>query len=424
MTVNADARADTVISYLPDEAADRPTGLVQAVPLTAPVARQSNGIFLDEVPGGTHRIGGRLRNLMDLLLEAPTQTMDVILDPALRRRDHRHGSRVRGPESATLAEGDAARARTGEFAAEQWIEDLQTVRLNQHVYLLPWANPDASALAAQDLCKGPLDERRRRQASTHAATATARRSSTPRSTVSRPGAGLSAAAAAGANLHVLAQESLTQLTPTMTTVIPRPSCRSLPAAARSASWFRAPTSAAVEFPSDLSALDYRQYVMAETTVRALSSTQSPVTVIAAPQNWNPGPANDFDLAPITRPPDVLPQSLLETSEGDDPQPYDGSGLDHRQATGPDSQVWLPPSANCARTAGCTSISSPTPPRPTTPTSDRSRMSGSSTWQFQPERGQALVRRAGRDYAAKTESVTITVPTSSRCRAHRGGSRSR
>ena len=29
------------------------------------------------------------------------------------------------------------------------------------------------------------------------------------------------------------------------------------------------------------------------------------------------------------------------------------------------------------------------------------MSGSSTWQFQPARGEALVRRAGRDYAAKT-----------------------
>ena len=213
--MNADARADTVMSYLPDDAADRPTGLVQAVPLTAPVARQTNGIFLDEVLGDAVSSGGRLRNLMDLLLDAPPHTMDVVLDPALADAVTDMAAGLRGAESREPSPmatppvpgtGDV-RGRSGGSRI------CRPSSSNQNVYLLPWGNPDASALASARPARGPDDHRRGGSQRTPRRTATARRSSTGRSTVSRRGPDCPLPRQPGANLHVLSQESLTELTP-------------------------------------------------------------------------------------------------------------------------------------------------------------------------------------------------------------------
>jgi hypothetical protein len=134
-----------------------------------------------------------------------------------------------------------------------------------------------------------------------------------------------------------------------------------------------------------------------------------VTVITAPQNWNPGPSLDFDLAPITRPADVLPQSLLDTSESDEPQPYVGpvAIIDER----PGLTSGLVAAIRELRENGRVYVDLLSEGAEADQAYQREvAMSGSSTWEYRPVRGQVLVRRAGRDYAARTGSVTLTVPT--------------
>lgn len=405
---NADARADTLMSYLPDDASDRPTRLVQAVPVTAAVTRHTNGVFLDDDLGALVSSEGRLRNVMDLILDSPPETMDVVLDPAVvdAISDMAEGYEVQSLRE--LADDEPPVAGVAASAAQQWIDDLSTVKVEQKVYLLPWGSPDSSALVSADL-PGVMATAVR-VSSVYAAA-----NDYSGTIVDWPidgqttRAGLSNATLAGTNLHVLSQDTLPDLTPEDDNGYPPPVV--------SVSTGRGPVRAVVsrtdiggaDFPRNLSTLDYRQYVMAETTIRALSSTEKPVTVVAAPINWDPGSSQDVDLGPITSPTDVLAQSLLDTSEVDVPQPYVGPVAITDQRPG--LSAGLIAAIRDLRENGKVFVDLLIDGAESDQSYQRTlAMSGSATWEYQPERGRTLTQRAAREYSARTNAVTLTVPS--------------
>lgn len=404
---NADARADTVMSYLPDSAASRPVRLVQAIPVTAAVSRQTNGLFIDDELAALISDGGRLRNVLDFVLDSPAGTLDVVIDPAVLDAIEAMAAGYRVQSLKELANKQEPVPGVGRFAAQQWLDDLRMVRAQQKLYLLPWGNPDASALAAQDL-PGIMTSAVRVSSDFALAEQYSGTIADWPIFGQTTRAGLSTAAIAGTTLHVLSQASLPNLTPE--------DDNGYPPAVVSVNTSRGQLRAVVtrsdiggiEFPRDLDALDYRQYVMAETTVRALSSTEQPVVVVAAPQNWDPGSTADLDLAPITSPADVLPQSLEATSDGL-PQGYVGPVTIADERPGLSSGVVA--AIRDLRENGRIYVDLLTSALEAEQAYQRElAMSGSSTWEYRPVRGQALIRRAGRDYSAKVAAVTLTVPT--------------
>ena len=206
--------------------------------------------------------------------------------------------------------------------------------------------------------------------------------------------------APGANLHVLSQASLTELTPEDDNGYPPPG--------RAVNTKRGPLRRVVSrsdiggepFARDLSALDFRQYVMAETTIRALSSTAEPVTVDRRTARTGiRARRQDVDLGPITQPDRRhSPQSLLDTSEATIPQPYDGPVAIVDERPGLDRRPGRPRSGTL-RESGRVYVDLLTDGAEADRSYQRElAMSGSSTWEYQPARGEALVRGAARDYA--------------------------
>lgn len=292
----ADARIATTIPFLPSGTkAPRRTPVLTLLPLTAPVLRHPDGSFVDDRLGDLFSPGGRLRDVLDFASQAPAGTIEVVVDPALRQaaKDMSTGYEVRS--LAQEAQGDAGRPGSGQQDAAAWLEELVNLRSVQHVTSLPWGNPATSSLAAAHM-RGVVSA---------AVKASQRYSATGsfnstivdwQSNGSASRRGLAVARLAGTSVHVVSQDSLPDLP------LNRPS--GYPPAVVAVRTRPGPVTTVVArsdvggqpFVASLSALQFRQSLLAEATVRSLSGDHRP-SVFAAPFDWDPGAlASQSDLA--------------------------------------------------------------------------------------------------------------------------------
>lgn len=404
--VDADARADTLMSLLPTDAAERPARFIAMVPFTARVARYADGTFLDDDLAATVTAGGRLRNLLDLAEEAPPGSLDLVVDPALldALADMSQGYLVQTltdrREDVEPVEG------VGADAAAAWLSGFTALRTTHNISLIPWGTPDTSAAA--DTSLAPVVESAvragRRYALEHGFNATVVDWQPGAQTTRR---GLTLAQRANASVHLVAESTLTELVPEDDNGYP-PATATLETRSGPITTLVARSDLAGHpFARSLSSLEFRQYLMAETTVRALSSTETPVTVVAAPLTWEPG-TDPVDLAPLTAPVAVTTAGLLTTSE----QPG-------QAYTGPVTMVTDRPGYSAGLTdairqllsSGRTYVDLLTDNREAGRMFDeQTAISGSAAWEAAPLRGEALTLILARDLGGRTDDVTLTVPT--------------
>jgi hypothetical protein len=405
---DADARAHTLVPLvLDDSPPPQPTDVVTLVPLTAPVARQADGTFLDERLGAQVSEGGRLANLIAFTAAAPPGSLDIVLDPATLDAIQ---AMAEGYSVQSLAEAKAdeePRDGIAAAAAASWLATFDGVADQQDVELMPWANPDSSALAEAGM-PGIVDAAVRasqRFADANGLGNTVVDWQNNGATTRR---GLTAARAALVSMHVASQATLTRLPP---------EDDGYPPALVSINTRQGPLYTAVS-RSDLagqplvpsiSALDLRQALLAEATVRAFSSTEVPTSVVALPFHWNPGsPASSLDLAAAYASPAVRPQSLDSVNEVT-AQPYAGPVEVTTKAPGFTSSQ-LAAMARL-RSVGRVYTDLLTDGRLTAAPAfdEQSATSGSSSWQWQPKRGEALTRRTARSLSEQVRQVTVTGP---------------
>ncbi len=403
----ADARADTLVPLLPTDGAADSTNIVMLLPITAAVVRQPNGTFVDDRLAAGFSRGGRLSNVLDFAAQAPGGTVELVVDPALLKaaRDMADGYVVQTLEQS--ADGRPPRRGRGQVAAGGWLADLQAVATRQTMALLPWANPDASALAEAGM-PGIVDvavQASRRFASTNLFGDTVVDMQGHGGTSRR---GLASAQHAGASVHVVPQKSLTKLPPedvngyppTVVTVATR----------------RGPLTTVVSrsdvagepFRVSTSGLQLRQDLLAEAAVRSMSSTGQPTSVISAPFGWNPGTgASRLHLEAAFSSPVIHPVSLVTVS-GRPPTAYAGP----IQVT--TTRFGMPPDLLAAigrlRDTGRVLTELLTDSRQASVDFEqRLATAGSSTWEAQPKRGAALIRRDIRAMAEQVSKVTVTGP---------------
>jgi hypothetical protein len=403
----ADARAATTVPYLPDGTSVRPTQVATLVPVTAPVLRHPDGVFVDDGLADLMAPGGRLRNVLDFASQAPAGSIELVVDPAVRQaaKDMSIGYEVQS--FAQQAAGIGARSGAGQQDAAAWLEELDELGRIQHISWLPWAGPAVSSLAAARM-RGVVT----------AAVVSSQRYSTGSlagSTVtdwqeygSTTRRALAVTRLAGAGLHVVSQDSLPGLTLSDPSGYPPPqiTVRTRPGPV-SAVVTRADI-AGVPFTASLSALQFRQSMLAEATVRALSGDHHPTSVFAAPWYWDPGDmsaaanlaggygyravqvASPADLAARARPPYRGHLRLVHGRPQLSPATLDAIRRLRRNG-----RVYSELLADKSDAS--------------TGFERQFASSGSAAWSTQPIRGNAMTRELARQIAAKIAQVTVTGP---------------
>jgi hypothetical protein len=404
---DADART-TALLPLEDPAQPIPqqTDVTTLIPVTAPVPRQSADVFAGDRLASDIADGGRLRNVLNFALAAPTDSLDLVVDPsvlsALRAMSD-------GYEVIRLSEGPNPTPTEGEgaAAAAAWLEDFQTVQGIQNIDYLPWGNTNTSGLASLGM-RGVADAAF--GASIHFATDEG--FNAPVVDWQNNGAstrrGLSVAGRSGAALHVVSQDTLTKLQlvdgypPALASV----RTRNLPVTTT----VSRSDVAGEPFTAATTALELRQALLSEAMVRALSATAGPVSVVAAPFRWNPGFVssnlaldsaygsnliNPLSLSSLNLPPTV-PTEYRGPVEVTIARPDVSSGLDS--------------AIRRLRDAGRVYTTLLTDGRDATTAFDQQlAAAGSSAWLWQPKRGEALTRRTARSMDAQIDKVTVTGP---------------
>lgn len=406
--VDADARTDTVISLLPEGPPDgQSTEVVTLIPVTAPVVRQANGDFVDDHLGMAVSYGGRLRNLMDFAAQATPDSLDLVVDPSLLTaiRDMAAGYVVRTlPEESADEPGAPG---TAQREALDWLADFDAVTADQSLSLMPYGNPATSELVEARLPRVADSSVRasRRFAFDNGLAATIVDWQNNGSSTRR---GLSSARQAGSTIHVVSQDTLMHLMPEDDNGYPPPIV--------SVATKRGPLTALVtradiggeQFDSALSALDFRQDLLAEATVRAISSTKEPTSIIAAPFRWDPGiSAGSTDLTSLSTSSTLSVGSLLGVTLRA-PVRYTGPvQVSMRQ---PGVPAALAQAIGRLRSTGHVYVDLLTENRDATAVFDRQlATAASSAWQWQPGRGAALIRRTTRSMASQISQVTVTGP---------------
>ncbi len=403
----ADARASTAVPYLSAGAATlNPTRVVTLLPITAPVMRHPDGVFVNDRLARLVSPGGRLRDVLDFASQAPAGSLELVVDPALRQGLVAMSQGYLVQSFAQAAQGVDTRAGLGRQDAAEWLHDLATLRLRQQTTMLPWGSPATSSLAAAGV-PGVVDAAvvsSQRYAAANSLTQTVADWQSGGSTTRR---GLAVSRLAGAALHVLSQGSLRGLT--------RGGASDYPPAQVTFDTRPGPLTAIVTrsdiggqpFASTMTALQFRQGLMAEATVRALTENHA-TSVFAAPFNWDPGELSaQADLGAGFGFRSVAPESLAELA-GRIPATYSG-GLPL-----PGSQPQLSPETISAikrlRDTGGVYTELLTDRRRVSVTFDQQfANAGSSAWRRQPARGDAATRELARTMAEQLALVTVTGP---------------
>ncbi|MBA3232683.1 MAG: hypothetical protein H0T17_01850 [Propionibacteriales bacterium] len=406
---DADARVETIVALRPDKTEPvQHTRVVTLVPVVAPVIRHPSGTFVDEQLITTLSAGGQLRNLVDVLNRAPPNTLEIVADPALLQavRDMSDGYSV-----ATMKqdkEGEQGRDGSGQQAANDWLASFDAAAARQDVLLMAWGSPDAAAFANAHM---PVVVN---SAVTASQTyALERRIIAPIVNWQANGAatrrGLVEARAAGAVISMVSEDNFanldavadSQYPPTLVTVPTIQGPLTATMLARSL--------AGRQLTSDTTTLDLRQELIAEATVRSLSSDASDrVAVVALPFDWNPGPDGGESLAPaynfrVVRPID------LETANHREPSSYQGPIT--RTTAQPAIPADLITATAGLRDSGITLTEVLT--RKSEAIVDfrqRLAVAGSSLWTSRTNLRIMIVRREARQAAQQLRKVTVTGPT--------------
>lgn len=408
----ADARADTVMPLLPDAAAAAAAGaklvrtnLLTLLPLSALVSRHADGAFTDDTLAAAVSEGGRLRNVLDFAASAPANTLDLVVDPAVLDacQDIASGFVIRTGrgQDATDTEGDAESSR----AAADWLADLETIAQRQGMTLSPWGSPASSALADGEL--PAVIEAAVLAGQTFAAEANLNAAITNwpiKGLTTR--AGLARTRAAGAVVSVVSQLSL----PTLRDSALDPD--RYPPAQVTLGTVDGPLTAlvtrkeigGVRFTSRVDLLELRQAVAAEATVRALSSSHTQTSVLAAPSNWNPASNASAQFGALYDFATVSPTSLAGAQIAS--TPYTGPvRLPMNAPSGFPAE--LVESIASLRSAGRVFVDLLTEHRRVSQEFDRELASaGSAWWQQHPNRATWLNKNSTRDKAAQVGKVTI------------------
>ncbi|MEJ7689745.1 MAG: DUF6049 family protein [Nocardioidaceae bacterium] len=404
------AHAETLMPLRPDADSNlTPTRTVTLVPVTYPVIRHVGGNFVDERLANAMSSEGQLRHLLDFANQAPAGTLQLVADPALLQavRDMADGYTVTtiGQENG---DGGSGRNGTGREAATQWLADFDRAASRQQLLLAAWGLPDSSGFARAHM---PSVVEAAVTASEDYAVA--QRLLAPVVNWQLFGAstrrGLVVARRSGADTQVVAADDLVNL-------------RSSPESSYPPSLVEVPTSqgpltavvygrtvAGRPFNSHLRALDFRQSLMAEATVRALSdSADSRQWVVAAPFGWDPGPgAGDVRLTTGYRFPTVAPIDLA-TATRNQPTAYPGPIAP--TAAQPPIPSLLVAAVRRFQATGRTSTDLLTDKSTAVVDFDRRLASaGTSQWARRPKLQLALVRRANRLAAESLTKVTVTGP---------------
>ena len=320
------ARADTVIPLLPETTSGDPldkTGVVTLIPMAAEIRRTANGIFLDDDLAGSIAYGGQLRNLLDFVEAAPANTLEVVLDPALRQAitDMADGYRVQ-----TTAEYDAnepGHPGEGQNDAQRFLEDLDATIARQDLIFMAWASPDASALGTGRMLGvvGSAVRASQRYAADQRITTNVASWPFAGAATRR---GLAVAAVSGAPLRIISQRSLVNLRGTGAD-------GSYPPSQVQVATVAGPTTALVTrtdvagdvIEPDMSAEQLLQDIVSEATVRSLDNGPEAVSVIAVPFGWDPGNAvRRKDLRQAYDFPTVAPTTAVAASQ-EEAVPYNG-----------------------------------------------------------------------------------------------------
>ena len=132
----------TVLPYIPDAAALPQVGVAWVWPLTAPVARGPDGVFLDDALGAAMETDGPLGAAFAAAGAAP---ITWLVDPAVAQA------------AADMASGYAVHTTSGTApgahaeAAGQWLADIRAAAAAGRVSLLPYGDVDAVALTRAGL---------------------------------------------------------------------------------------------------------------------------------------------------------------------------------------------------------------------------------------------------------------------------------
>lgn len=402
-----DARADTVISLVAD-LDTAPTKVTTVVPVTAPIIRHPSGNFLDDRLAVSLAAGGQLRNLVDFLNAVPVDTVEIVVDPALLDavQDMTDGYFVTTRQDE--ADDNRGRGGTGQVAAEGWLAAFNAATSRQDVLLMAWASPDASALAHVQM-PGIVE------AAVHASDEYAVDQGLIAPTVSwqKGGSstrrGLVVARTARAVIQFVSAASLVDLVPSgdsayLPPLVTMPTARGPLTAAVTASEL-----AGQRLTANTSVLDFRQDLMAESTVRSLEGVPgaSPA-LIALPFGWDPGDqVQQLDVAAAYELKTVNPVDL-EAATQSTPTTYEGpirplarQGLSEELLT----------AVARLRTNGYTFSDLLTDNSAATAALEqRLAESASSLWVSKPQERLALIRMQARGAAEQLSKVTVTGPT--------------
>jgi hypothetical protein len=402
----ADARVATTIPFLPSgTTVPHRTHIVTLIPVTAPVLRNPDGSFIDDRLAGLFAPGGRLRDVVDFAGQAPPGSIEVLVDPALREAAKAMSA---GYDVRSLAEdaiGAAGHAGSGQQDAAAWLAELDNLTSVQHVTLLPWGDPATSSLAAAHM-RGVVSAAVR--ASKGYATGSFG------STVvdwqyngSATRRALAVARLAGTSVHVVSQDSLPDLP------LKQPS--GYPPAVVSVRTRPGPATTVVsrgdiggqQFDASLTALQFRQSMLAEATVRSLSGDHRP-SVFAAPFTWDPGDlASQSDLAAGYSYPTVAVASLADLTQRM-PRPYSG----RLRLVRAQPRLSAPTFAAIRRLrhngrvyGDLVNVHDPV-------SADFDRQlaaAGSAAWSFEVARGTAVTRELAKQLSGRIARVTVTGP---------------
>jgi Family of unknown function (DUF6049) len=408
---NADARTDALLPLeLPSSPPPQSTRVTTLIPFTAPVPIQSDGVFAGDRLAAEVASGGRLRNLLDLVLDVPSQSVDVVVDPALIVGLQNMSD---GYTFVDLADGPDAAAQdgVGQQAATSWLSDFDIVAATQHVDYLPWANPDTSGLASAGM-RGVAE------AAVHATLdyLDERHSIAPVVDWQSNGAatrrGLSVAQRADADIHVVSQTTLTKLEPDAdNTGYPPPLATVNTHTAPLTTTVARSDLAGAPFTRTTTAIEFRQGLAAEALVRAMGSADEPATVIAAPFHWNPGVVpTDVNLGAAYDADFVTPTSLDSLNSGGSGTTVSYVGPIQPADPRPEMTSGLETAIKRLRDSGRVYTALLTDGRSAATAFERQLAeAGSSVWLWQAKRGEAITRRAARALSSQIRNVTVTGP---------------
>jgi hypothetical protein len=407
--VDADARTDALLPLEdPNHPPRQETSITTLIPVTAPVPLQADGVFAGDWLATGISSGGRLRNLLDFLLAAPSDSLDVVVDPALLDAVSKMAD---GYDYVDLSEGPDAPKQpgTGQQAASAWLDDFDTVAADQHIDFMPWASPNTSGLAAAGM-RGVAE------AAVVASGQFVTESGLTAQVVdwqNNGGAtrrGISVADRAGANIHVVSQSTLTKLplgTDGYPPAVAAVSTHGVPLA----TIVTRSEVAGAPITRTTTALEFRQAMLSEALVRAIGPTDRPASVLATPFRWDPGiVSTDLDLAAAYGSDFVDPTPLSDPASGglDGPAPYAGP-VEITDAR-PDMTTGLEKAIRRLRDAGRIYTALLTDGEDAAKSFDRQLAeAGSSAWLWQAKRGEAITRRAARTMSSQLRKVTVTGP---------------